>query len=116
MPTLFYFSVWELGIAGHELALLALLSPILLYWIPRLHVWVETLDGAIAVKGMSLFLGLGAYKVPGPGIRLVCVTLANVGMTLVTVIEWSTGDLTYKGLCGSHTSSHRLTFQADILQ
>ncbi|CDO76509.1 hypothetical protein BN946_scf184361.g8 [Trametes cinnabarina] len=57
-PTLFYFSVWELGISGQELALLSMLSPILL-GIPPLRSWAKTREGRVVLHGLSL-IGLAA--------------------------------------------------------
>ncbi|KAJ7284841.1 Frag1/DRAM/Sfk1 family-domain-containing protein [Mycena rebaudengoi] len=53
IPTLFYFSVWELGISGHELALLSTLSPIFLCMTPLLS-WARSRDGSTTLHSVSL--------------------------------------------------------------
>ncbi|KAJ7931407.1 Frag1/DRAM/Sfk1 family-domain-containing protein [Mycena leptocephala] len=64
IPTLFYFSVWELGIAGHELALLSTLSPIFLSVTPVLT-WAKSRDGSTTLHILSL-LGLAAFSLTSP--------------------------------------------------
>ncbi|EGN98994.1 hypothetical protein SERLA73DRAFT_54796 [Serpula lacrymans var. lacrymans S7.3] len=75
IPTIFYFSVWELAISGPELALLATLSPVLLGIAP-LHAWASTLKGRVVLHILSL-IGIGAYALHKPLHRLYAVTFAN---------------------------------------
>ncbi|KAH7928277.1 hypothetical protein BV22DRAFT_1083401 [Leucogyrophana mollusca] len=85
LPTLFYFSVWELGISGQELALLALLSPLLLGIVP-LRAWARTQRGRVTLHALSL-TGIGAYALGKPLHRLGAVTFANV----IMFIGWAAG-------------------------
>ncbi|THH00526.1 hypothetical protein EW145_g7066 [Phellinidium pouzarii] len=94
IPTLFYFSVWELGIAGAELALLAILSPGLL-GIMFFRDWASLRSGRIMLHASSI-LGLVAYKFPKPTQRLMLVALANVLLCIEVVADWS-------GINGSST-------------
>ncbi|KDQ53108.1 hypothetical protein JAAARDRAFT_39481 [Jaapia argillacea MUCL 33604] len=112
-PTLFYFSVWELGIAGHELALLSSLSPGLL-GIPSFHSWSRTLDGRTTLHLLS-FLGLAAYAVEDPFARLLAVALANMALSIRLAVDWTGADgrgagyqgiLTGLGLILSSLSKH----------
>ncbi|KAF8871772.1 Frag1/DRAM/Sfk1 family-domain-containing protein [Infundibulicybe gibba] len=106
IPTLFYFSVWELGIAGHELTLLATLSPFLiaLSGAPRPH---ARLHGALRGKTAALMMhavgmaGMAAYALDGPGRRLAVVAVAAGVTVLRWAIEWSAegeGEGGYRGL------------------
>ncbi|KAJ3507077.1 hypothetical protein NLJ89_g6510 [Agrocybe chaxingu] len=70
IPTLFYFSVWKLGIAGNELALLSVLSPLLL---------------SISSPYNYIF----TYFFPSPGARLVLVSLGNIIGVMREVVAWS---------------------------
>lgn len=100
MPSLFYFSVWELGITGAELALLAILSPCLL-GLSSFKTWAATRSGRTVLHVLSL-AGLVAYKSKTPFNRLVCVAFASVIVCIGTVINWSgLGDQSpaYSSIC-----------------
>jgi len=98
IPTLFYFSVWELGIAGQELALLTALSPVFLS--------ITSLRNALATKGGLLvlhilsFSGLLAFALDSPLNRLFVVSFANAVIMIRQVLDWT-------GLTGSS-----VTYQA----
>ncbi|KAI0714424.1 Frag1/DRAM/Sfk1 family-domain-containing protein [Cerioporus squamosus] len=99
-PTLFYFSVWELGIAGHELALLSTLSPVLL-GIPPFALWAHTREGRTILHGLSAFVGLGAYASRSPLVRLLLVTFANAVAAVGAAVEWfgvEEGGVAYRAL------------------
>ncbi|KIK10301.1 hypothetical protein K443DRAFT_127052 [Laccaria amethystina LaAM-08-1] len=87
IPTLFYFSVWKLGIAGNELALLSLLSPVLLNF-PSILNLVSSHTGQVSLNFFSL-IGLVAYKSADPLNRLVLVAIANIVLMLKQVAQWS---------------------------
>jgi hypothetical protein len=100
IPTLFYFSVWELGIAGHELALLSTLSPILL-GISPIFEWARTQAGRTYLHLLS-FSGLAAYALTSPLHRLLLVTYANISAVLRLAVDWTDVDgngMVYHGLC-----------------
>ncbi|PPQ98754.1 White hypersensitive protein [Panaeolus cyanescens] len=117
IPTLFYFSVWELGIAGNELALLSVLSPVLLnlsspyYSIfedkkevnpPTVFDFVKTRRGQ-AILHLASLIGLVAYLGPSPGIRLALVFVASIIVVLQRVVSWAglvagEGDPAYQGI------------------
>ncbi|KJA22967.1 hypothetical protein HYPSUDRAFT_201775 [Hypholoma sublateritium FD-334 SS-4] len=109
IPTLFYFSVWKLGLAGHELALLAVLSPALLTLSSPYHyifanasptnsptqpptatlfTFARTRRGQAILHAAAL-LGLAAYPVPSPGGRLALVTLATALAVLSQAVAWA---------------------------
>ncbi|RPD60996.1 hypothetical protein L226DRAFT_462521 [Lentinus tigrinus ALCF2SS1-7] len=99
-PTLFYFSVWELGIAGHELSLLSTLSPMLL-GIPPFSSWAHTREGRTILHGLSAFVGLGAYAVKSPFVRLLLVAFANASAAVGAAVEWfgaGEGEVAYRAL------------------
>lgn len=96
MPTLFYFSVWELAIAGSELALLSTFSPILLS-IPPLNSWAHTRSGQITLHTLSL-LGLLAYALDKPVHRLLVVTFATAVLVIRQTIDWHGTDVGYQGI------------------
>ncbi|KAI5121231.1 hypothetical protein M0805_007238 [Coniferiporia weirii] len=87
IPSLFYFSVWELGIAGTELALLAILSPGLL-GLEVFRDWASSRSGRVTLHILS-FLGLVAYKLPKPTQRLALVAFANVFLCMGVATDWS---------------------------
>ncbi|TFK70310.1 hypothetical protein BDN72DRAFT_766702 [Pluteus cervinus] len=87
IPTLFYFSVWELGLAGQELALLSTLSPILL-GIPSLRSWGSTRSGILILHCLSLS-GIAAYALDNPIYRLGVVTFASIIVILRQAVQWS---------------------------
>ncbi|PFH46805.1 hypothetical protein AMATHDRAFT_153788 [Amanita thiersii Skay4041] len=99
IPTLFYYSVWELGIAGQELALLSTLSPILLS-IGPLAIWFKSKLGLATLHLLS-FSGLMAYALDSPFHRLLVVSFATSAAVLRQVIEWSgigDNDVSYQGI------------------
>ncbi|KAH7912023.1 Frag1/DRAM/Sfk1 family-domain-containing protein [Hygrophoropsis aurantiaca] len=96
IPTLFYFSVWELGISGQELALLVLLSP-LLNGIPPLRAWACTRGGRITLHALSL-AGITAYALDDPLHRLGAVSFANVVLFVGRTAEWAGGKDGYQGV------------------
>ncbi|KAK0495256.1 Frag1/DRAM/Sfk1 family-domain-containing protein [Armillaria luteobubalina] len=89
-PTLFYFSVWELGIAGHELALLSVLSPFLLSVDPLLR-WARTRPAQIFLHFLSLS-GLVAYLLQKPLQRLFVVAFATSMAVLRQTADWAASD------------------------
>ncbi|KAK0193555.1 Frag1/DRAM/Sfk1 family-domain-containing protein [Armillaria mellea] len=89
-PTLFYFSVWELGIAGHELTLLSVLSPFLLSVNPLLC-WARTRPAQIFLHFLSLS-GLMAYLLQKPLQRLFVVAFAASMAVLRQTAEWAASD------------------------
>ncbi|KZT29935.1 hypothetical protein NEOLEDRAFT_1238654 [Neolentinus lepideus HHB14362 ss-1] len=111
VPTLFYFSVWELGIAGHELALLSVLSPCLL-GIPPFLTWARSHEGKVTLHALS-FVGLAAYALPSPLLRLFAVAFANMALNIRQAVDWADGKqawyngiLTGMGLIISSLSKH----------
>ena len=118
IPTLFYFSVWELGIAGAELALLSILSPGLLgaSFVRR---WAATKSGRVTLHVLS-FLGLVAYKLPTPFQRLILVTIATFSLCIGSVVDWSGlggTSVTYQSIrrsspCSSHVKRLDSTFDS----
>lgn len=95
-PTLFYFSVWKLAIAGPEVSLLCVLSPILL-GIPSVHLFLTSRRGRVAFHLLSL-VGLAAYRFSDPLHRLWLVSIANILACALTVVEWSGTDSFYRGI------------------
>ncbi|KAF9234613.1 Frag1/DRAM/Sfk1 family-domain-containing protein [Melanogaster broomeanus] len=95
LTTLFYFSVWELGLSGAEAALFIYLSPILLGITP-LRNWAVTKWGRVILRSLSL-VGLAAYKLDGPLERLWAVIGANVAVLLSQVADWTAGGDAYQG-------------------
>lgn len=89
IPTLFYFSVWELGIAGHELAFLSVLSPFLLSYIPD----NRAVDAALHLLS---FTALVAYALPRPLHRLLIVTPAAMAAVMAQTRAWSRDSSTYQ--------------------
>ena len=85
-PTLFYFSVWELGIAGSELSLLSTLSPILL-GIP-IVVDIASSRGGRAILHALALVGLFAYLLESPFHRLLAVSFANAIGCIGWTIDW----------------------------
>ncbi|KAL1674263.1 Frag1/DRAM/Sfk1 family-domain-containing protein [Schizophyllum commune] len=79
-PTLFYFSVWELAIAGPELAILSVLSPTLL-GSRTIASWASSKKGQAALHVLSL-AGLLSYLSSSPVQRLFLVTPSTSFVTL----------------------------------
>jgi len=86
IPTLFYFSIWELGIAGQEFALLAVLSPFLLGF-SSFNDFSQSKRGQIILQSSSL-VGLAAYAFDKPLHRLLAVTPAVALGTLAATVKW----------------------------
>ena len=86
-PTLFYFSIWELGIAGSELSLLSILSPCLLGF-SSFRQWCQTRSGRVVLHMLSLS-ALFAYALPKPQHRLLLVAAGNIFLCIGAVIDWS---------------------------
>ena len=89
-PTLFYFSIWELGFSGHESALLSTLATCFL-GIPPFKQWAHTREGRTILRGLSL-VGLLAYLSPSPVTRLFMVTFANSAASIGAAVDWFGGD------------------------
>ncbi|KAF8962704.1 Frag1/DRAM/Sfk1 family-domain-containing protein [Flammula alnicola] len=91
IPTLFYFSVWKLGIAGHELALLSLLLRIVntqrTLTFLRSRIYEDTLRAGCP----SVRLPDGHRGVPraSPGGRLALVAVANIIAVMRQAVLWS---------------------------
>jgi len=103
VPTLFYFSVWKLAIAGHEFTLLVTLSPVI-FAIRPVFRWMKTKGGQAVGHAMSM-VAVAAVTLKGPGARLAAVTPA-VGMgVLRAAAEWSgeDADMGYRGV-GEYSS------------
>ena len=86
-PTLFYFSVWQLGIAGHELSLLSLLSPILLR--NRVILDVASSKAGRTILHIFTLSGQLAYFSKSPLIRLFIVAFANFALSIGVAVDWS---------------------------
>ncbi|KAJ3734145.1 hypothetical protein DFJ43DRAFT_1170983 [Lentinula guzmanii] len=109
IPTLFYFSVWELAIAGSELALFSTLSPIWLSIPPVLN-WVRTRSGQATMHLLS-FIGVGAYILQSPLHRLFLVAFATSAAMIPQVVTWADDPayqsiITALGLMLSSLSKH----------
>lgn len=87
LPSLFYFSVWKLGIAGAELALLTVLSPGFL-GISIFRSWAASKLGRTVLHILSL-TGLIAYRFKTPFERLLFVAFASVIVCIGGVVDWS---------------------------
>ena len=98
IPTLFYFSVWQLSIAGSELALFSVVSPVLLAVTTHtpsgpsrpstLLDFAKTRRGQVVLQTVSL-LGIAAYVVPSPLGRLLLVAVANIAGMLKQAPLWA---------------------------
>ena len=102
IPTLFYFSVWELAISGQEIAVFSVLSPLLLSLKSPKHYlfsskgqrqdtlldYVTTRGGQVAMHLTSV-VGLAAYAIPSPLGRLFAVSFATIIATLRQVVVWA---------------------------
>ncbi|PIL29869.1 hypothetical protein GSI_08076 [Ganoderma sinense ZZ0214-1] len=89
-PSLFYFSVWELGLSGQELALLSSLSPLFL-GIPPFKEWAYSKEGRTVLHVLAL-IGLGSYSSSSPTARLLLVSFANSAASINAAAEWFDGD------------------------
>ncbi|KIL67488.1 hypothetical protein M378DRAFT_185572 [Amanita muscaria Koide BX008] len=101
LPTLFYFSIWELGIAGQELALLSALSPAFL-GIAAIRKALRTRIGLLALNLLSL-TGLLAFVSDSPLHRLFIVSFASAVSMIRQVLYLS-------GIVGSN-----VVYQAGIM-
>ena len=101
IPTLFYFSIWELGIAGQELAFSAVLSPCLLGF-SSFHDFSRSQRGQIILQSSSL-VGLAAYALDKPLYRLVAVTPATALGMFAAAVKWI-GDDSYYQAFGKTTT------------
>lgn len=113
IPTLFYFSIWELGIAGAEAALFALLTPALLsttpfflpstpksapsanktedetgIHIPTWYAMLRTRRGQV-VAYLVQYTALLAFLSNSPSVRLGVVFVAVSAMTAREVVLWA---------------------------
>ena len=95
-PTLFYFSIWKLALAGPEASLLCTLSPVLL-GIPSVHLFLTSRRGRITSHLLSL-VGLAAYRFNDPLHRLWLVNIANIFACALAAVEWSGADSFYRGI------------------
>lgn len=95
-PTLFYFSIWKLAIAGSEASLLCTLSPMLL-GIPSVQIFLTSRWGRIISHLFSL-VGLTAYHFDNPLHRLWLVNTANIFACAIAAVEWSGTDSFYRGI------------------
>jgi len=98
-PTLFYFSVWALEIAGQEITLLSLVSPILLA-IPPFAEWCYSTSGRITLRIFSL-IGLVAYISPSPLLRLFAVAFATGAVNIGAAVDWTGSDPEYQAILTS---------------
>ncbi|KAK2463467.1 hypothetical protein APHAL10511_004553 [Amanita phalloides] len=101
MPTFFYFSIWELGIAGQELALLTTVSPLFMC-IKSLRAAALTKGGLLVLNILSLS-GLLAYALNSPLHRLFVVSFSSAIIMIRQVLDWT-------GLTGSN-----VTYQAVLM-
>ena len=81
--------MWELGLAGAELALLSLLSPVFLGFLPGIDV-LKTPLWSVTLDALSLF-GLFAYKLSSPLNRLFAVAFANSVICIQFAVNFSHG-------------------------
>jgi hypothetical protein len=96
-PSFFYYSVWQLGVAGQEVTLLATLSPILLA-IPPINSWATSRGGKTTLWIGGL-VGIASYMSRFPIIRMLCIGVANGCLSMVKALEWSNPDkAAYEGL------------------
>ena len=98
IPTLFYFSVWQLGVAGSELALVSTLSPILLGILHAMDL-TSSRPGRTLLYALTM-AGPLAYLLKSPAYRLFAVAFANVASCVGWVIDWTnpTGSRGYQSL------------------
>lgn len=95
-PSLFYFSVWALEIAGQELSLLSTVSPILL-GISPFSEWCRTRSGRTILHVLSL-TGLAAYVLSSPLQRLCVVAFAVAAANIGIAVDWTSGEASYDGI------------------
>lgn len=97
-PTLFYFSVWKLGIAGHEFSLLSTLAPLLLRN-PQVFDICASRVGRTVLYALTV-TGIAAYALNSPLLRLLIVMLANAALSMGFAIDWSAplASTSYQGM------------------
>jgi hypothetical protein len=96
-PSFFYYSVWQLGVAGQEITLLTTLSPILLA-IPPIKSWSDSRSGKITLWTGGL-VGIASYVTGLPSVRMLCVGVANACLSIVKATDWSNPEnAAYEGL------------------
>lgn len=97
-PTLFYFSVWKLGVAGHEFSLLSTLSPLLLRYPIVMDISASRV-GRTALYTLTL-TGVAAYGTSSPLMRLLIVMQANAALCMGFAADWSAPPVSasYQGL------------------
>jgi hypothetical protein len=112
---LFYFSVWELGIAGSELALLSTLSPVLLS-IPMLLDVASSHSGRTVLHCLSL-VGLGAYALKSPVYRLFAVAFATSMTCIGWAVDWSArpANLGYQAMRTYNLHCHRTSLMLHLV-
>jgi hypothetical protein len=97
VPSFFYYSVWQLGVAGQEITLLTTLSPILLS-IPPIKNWAEARNGRMSLQIGGL-VGIASYVIRFPSARMLCVGVSNACSSMVKASDWSKPDsAAYEGL------------------
>jgi hypothetical protein len=112
-PSFFYYSVWQLGVAGQEVTLLTTLSPILLA-IPPIREWACTQSGRASLW-MGGLLGVACYISDFPIVRMLCVGLSNACLSMAKASDWSrTEDAAYEGLCECTCTFISPTFDSTI--
>jgi len=119
IPSLFYFSVWQLSIAGSELALFSVVSPAFLSLaIPSSSSTTRTLldisksrRGQVILQIISL-LGIAAYLVPSPLGRLLLVSAGNIAGMMRQAPLWA-GVVEHRGYVGYQTIGMSSGFKLD---
>ncbi|KAL4074973.1 Frag1/DRAM/Sfk1 family-domain-containing protein [Scleroderma yunnanense] len=96
LTTLFYFSIWKLGISGAEASIFMYLSPALLGITP-LRQWVSSPGGRVTLRVLAL-AGLAAYKLHDPLARLYVVAGANLVVLVSHSADWMSCEGAYQGL------------------
>jgi hypothetical protein len=96
IPTLFYFSIWELGLAGTELTLFSVLSPFLLGY-PSISALARCQTGQVVLQAFSLS-GLLVYLLNEPLTRLMVVSPAVALATLAAAARWTEADGSYQAI------------------
>lgn len=112
IPSLFYFSVWELGVSGQELALLSLLSPALL--VSSLAVHLSTRMGQVMAY-YAQFGALVAFLSSSPVVRLGVVAISCAVMMqreVVLLAGLVTGEGAKNGKGLGYWSVRKLLFHA----
>lgn len=100
IPTLFYFSIWELGIAGQEFTLLTLLTPFFLpttpFFLPAtaetgIKTWFQMLRSkkGQVVATLVQYSALVAWTSDSPVVRLIIVGLSCATMIQREVVLWA---------------------------